>query len=106
MVFGLILGAASIPLAGGGVVTPTVTGIGKGVGSASGDREKDEERGKNCKLKIFCDNGTKEAKEVHGRVVGLRDEKVSMILVGVDGPQALGARSESTCCAFVNLEKE
>ena len=77
MVFGLILGAASIPLAGAAIGVPTVTGIGKGVGSASGDKKRDEEMGKNCKLKVFCAIDTAEAREVHGRYIGLVDGGVS-----------------------------
>lgn len=76
MVFGLVLGAASIPLAGGAVVTPTVTGIGKSVGSASGDKERDAERGKSCRLKVFCEGDSPAAHEVHGKYVGLTDDKV------------------------------
>ncbi|KAL9088287.1 MAG: hypothetical protein Q9159_003200 [Coniocarpon cinnabarinum] len=73
MVFGLILGAASIPLAGGAIVTPTVTGVGKGVGSSQSDSAKTEEMGKNARLKIYCDILTPAGKSIHGRPIGLTD---------------------------------
>lgn len=78
MVFGLILGAASIPIAAGGIGVPTVTGVGKGVGSASGDAHRDEEMGKNCRLKVFCAAGTRDARRLHGRYVGLADGYVGV----------------------------